>query len=107
MTEHGTTNRQPVLYRVLRNRKLPPGGRYYDVTTAEAKALSDRLQREEAEAKPLQTSWTIDIFFCERMDAKKSQVGMSLRVSRRRKRKSTPAVTKPRGRATQLVIQWR
>jgi len=115
MTEHGTTNRQPVLYRVLRNRKLSPGGRYYDVTTAEAegmcwveaKALSDRLQREEAEAKPLQTSWTIDIFFCERMDAKKSQVGMSLRVSRRRKRKSTPAVTKPRGRATQLVMQWR
>jgi|SRR5215213_6394346 hypothetical protein len=121
MTEHGTTNRQPVLYRVLRNRKLPPGGRYYDVTTVEAeglsltdaRALSDHLQSEEAAAKPRQTSWTFDIFFIEREDVAKSAVGMSLRVKRSRRRTAAPAATKrrtkrrPQGVGMQMLLQWR
>ena len=121
MTEHGTTNRQPVLYRVLRNRKLPPGGRYYDVTTVEAeglsltdaRALSDRLQSEEAAAKPRQTSWTFDIFFIEREDVAKSAVGMSLRVKRSRRRTAAPAARKrrtkrrPQGGGMQMLLQWR
>ncbi len=102
------------LYRVLRNKRLPPDNKYYDVTTveaedlvwAEATALCERLQREEAEAKPLQTSWTYDIFFRERMDIAKTQVGMRLRVSRRRRRKAARAVTPPRDRALQLSIPF-
>ena len=121
MTANGPTNPPPVLYRVLRNRKLPPGDRYYDVTTVEAeglsltdaRALSDRLQREEAEAKPRQTSWTFDIFFIEREDVAKSAVGMSLRVKRSRRRTAAPAATKrwtkrrAQGGVRQMLLQWR
>lgn len=108
-------NRQTVtLYRVLRNKRLPPTSRFYDVTTVEAeglcweaaKTLSERLQREEAESKPLQTSWTYDIFFCEREDAAKSRVGMRLRVSRRRKRNAAAVARPSAPQPAQLVIQW-
>lgn len=108
------TEKAAPLYKVLRNRKMPRSSRFHDVTTVEAsgrrweeaKALCERLQREEAEAKPLQTSWTYDIFFCEREDIAKSQVGMKLRVARRKRRNTAAISTKQRGRAVQLVIQW-
>lgn len=104
-------------YKVLRNHKLPVTSRYYDVTTVEAsglrweeaKALSERLQREEAASKPLQTSWTIDIFFPEREDAVRSQVGMKLRQSRRQRRRAAAAPGRRRGRsaaAVQLSMKW-
>lgn len=109
----------PVLYRVLRNKKLPITSRYYSVTTVEAeglpwleaKAMSERLYREEAAAKPLQTSWTHDIFFPERMDAEKSEVGYKLRKERRKRRKTVAVPRKGRRRKTpalgvQLSMVW-
>lgn len=115
------TEQAPALYKVLRNHKLPITSKYYDVTTVEAtglrweeaKALSERLQREEAEAHPLQTSWTYDIFYPEREDAKKSDVGYTLRKARRRRRKTATTPTRRRGRSKQpgrsgqLMMQWR
>lgn len=108
------TKQAAPLYKVLRSRKMPHTSRYYTVTTVEAaglrwedaKALSERLQSEEAEAKPLQTSWTYDIFFCEREDIAVSQVGKKLRVTRRKKRTTATAPNKQRVRAVQLAIQW-
>lgn len=107
--------RAGVKYRVLRNSRLPPDSEFYDVTTVEAeglswedaKALSDRLQREEAEAKPRQTSWTHDIFFPEREDAKKSSVGKKRRKRRPRRRKaSSPPPRRPARRTAQLAFTW-
>jgi hypothetical protein len=108
------TEQAAPLYKVLRNHKLPITGRYFDVTTVEAsglrwedaKALSDRLQREEAEAKPLQTCWTYDIFFSEREDIEKSRVGKRLRATKRKRRKTAAVPTKQPSRAVQLAIQW-
>jgi hypothetical protein len=106
-----------VKYRVLRNRKLPITSRYFSVTTAEAeglsledaRALSDRLQREEMAAKPRQTCWTIDIFFIEREDVIKSDVGYKLRKARRKRRKTQAVVPKgkAKGKASQLRLEWR
>ena len=108
------SQQKPILYRVLRNHRLPLGSKFYDVTTVEAvglnwtdaKALSERLQREEAESKPLQTSWTYDIFFCERMDIARSEVGMRLRKNRPSRRKAAPILKPQRDRAVQLVIPF-
>lgn len=111
--------RAGVTYRVLRNHKLPPDSElyseFYDETTVvaeglsweDAKALSDRLQGEEALANPRQTSWTIDLFFPEREDGGKSAVGLKRRRARRRSRK---AATAPKADALpqplQLTIEW-
>lgn len=70
-TETSTT---PARYKVLRKRKLQPGGKKFDETSVvaegmvweEAKAISDGLERAEAAAKPTQTSWTRDVYYCER-----------------------------------------
>ncbi len=110
-----------VKYRVLRNSKLPITSRYFCVTTVEAeglsltdaRALSDRLQREEAEAKPRQTSWTYDIFFIEREDVEKSDVGFKLRKARPKRRKTENVLPKANGkgkaaaRAGQLRLEWK
>lgn len=105
--------RAGVTYRVLRNSRLPPDSEYYDVTTVEAeglcwedaKALSDRLQREEAEAKPRETSWTLDLFYPEREDAAKSSVGLKPRRRRPTKRKAATAPPQHRPSA-QLTFLW-
>lgn len=105
--------REGVKYRVLRNARLPADSEFYSVTTVEAeglcwedaKALSDKLQREEAAAKPRQTCWTRDVFYPEREDAEKSCVGMKRRRRRRRRGAASNAPPPPR-QSTQLVIQW-
>jgi hypothetical protein len=114
MAGKDTITTPPIRYRVLRNSKFPPGGKFYDATTIEAeglcwddaKAMSERLQQEEAASKPLQTSWTYDIFFCEREDVVKSQVGLSPRVCRSKRRKAVSAPARSPERAVQLAIQW-
>ena len=121
MTETAEKNTGQVLYRVLRNHKLPITSEYYSVTTveaeglplADARGLSERLQREEAEAHPRQTSWTYDIFFIEREDAEKSDVGYKLRKARPKRRKTENVLpkakekTKAAARAGQLRLEWR
>jgi hypothetical protein len=98
---------------------LPIPSEYYSVTTVEAeglslvdaRALSDRLQREEAAAKPRETSWTFDIFFIEREDAEKSDVGYKLRKARPKRRKTENVLPKAKGKAkvsaSQMRLLWR
>ena len=68
MAEKATT------YSVMRSHKLPPGSKpYHEVSPvavglslAAARAEVEQLEREEDEAKPLQTSWTKDVFYLQR-----------------------------------------
>ena len=72
MTEESPT--KGPTYSVMRSRRLPPGSKHFHEVSIVAtglcwevaKAECNRLEREEREAKPLQTSWTRDVFYCER-----------------------------------------
>jgi hypothetical protein len=59
-----------------------------DLTWEQAKALEKKLQAEEKAAKPLQTSWTIDIFYPELIGARVWPASGRIVPKRRSRRKT-------------------